>query len=132
MAKSKQDRSRPLVEWIFGGVSTVAVAGLLLYLAVMSLSGPGAPPDLVARLDRVEKLSGGWLASATIENRGDATAAQVQLHAILKPAQGKAEQREIVFDYVPAHSRRQGAFLFQAEPQAAGDIRFVVQGYSEP
>lgn len=132
MAKSKQNRSRPLVEWIFGAVSAAIVAALLLYLLTMTLSGPGGPPDLVARLDRVEKVSAGWLASATIENRGDATAAQVMLHAVLKPSSGKGEQREIVFDYVPAHSRRHGAFLFQQEPRAAGDISFVVQGYSEP
>lgn len=126
----QSENTRPMIEWIFGAVSAVVVAGLLAFLAYEAAFGNDRPPDLTARIDKVESVANGTLVVVAVSNAGDAAAAQVGVEAVV-PGE-PAVSKEIVFDYLPAHARRRGAFVLEGVDVAPADLRITIHGYVEP
>lgn len=116
----------------------VGLVGLLLVIAAPSLllyesfSREPSPPDIVVRAAGVQPLQGHYLLRFIAENRGGATGAQVPVVAELADAAGRTlARRQILLDYVPAHSRQEGGLYFPIDPRRHR-LRLYVEGYAEP
>ena len=116
----------PAFEWV-----AAAIGALLLAAAVVVLVREGlrdrTPPDLAARVERVEPAGAGWRVELVLENRGDVTVTDVTFTAELA---GEAVG-EVTLDRLPGRSaRRAGLVLDQAAAPASLAVRAT--GYLVP
>lgn len=123
--------SRPIIEWVFGAVSAAIVAAVIAFLGHGALFGEGKPPDLVATMERLEKVGDGTLVVVAVANRGDSAASDVGVRAIVTGA-GEAAAREIRFDYIAARASRRGAFVIEGKDVGKDDLRLAIHGFVEP
>lgn len=117
-------------EWLVGGIGLVLLVALVVFLA-REAATTATPPDLVARVDSVSRLSSGWLAHVVVRNRGRETAVSVTVEATLAFPAGDTLRSETTLDYVPGKSERSGGLLFDRDP-AAGTLTVRATGYQEP
>ncbi|MDN2583828.1 hypothetical protein [Aquibium sp. ELW1220] len=123
---------RPNIEWVFGMLSALLVAGLAGFLAYQAAFGEDRPPDLAATIERLERSGNGTLVMVVVANHGDAAAADVGLEAVVTAGGTIAMRKEIRFDYVAARAIRRGAFVVEGQDVEAGDVALRVHGYAEP
>lgn len=123
---------RPALEWIVGGLSSIVVCGIVLFLGYQALLGDARPPDLSVTIDRVEQVEDGSLIVVAISNRGDQAASDVGVEAIFGGSGPDQVTKEIRFDFVASRSVRRGAFVVKAPAVDARDVRLVIHGYVEP
>ncbi|MGZ8201996.1 MAG: hypothetical protein ACXWUB_01995 [Burkholderiales bacterium] len=97
---------------LFFGVVTWGV-----FLAYEALTGGNAPPDIAVRADRIVAQEQGYLVEISATNRGDRTAAAVQVQAELKNGAETVESSEVQFQYLPARSERKGGVYFTHDPR---------------
>lgn len=126
------EERRPGVEWVFGLLSALLVAGLAGFLAYQAAFGENRPPDLSASIERLERSGTGTLVMVMVVNHGDEAAADVGVEAVVGSAGTDAVRKEIRFDYVAARAIRRGAFVVERRDVDAGDVALRVQGYAEP
>lgn len=124
-------KSRPAIEWVFGSMSALLVAALILFLGYQALFADARPPDLAVTVERIDKLNGGSAVTVAIENRGGEAASAVIVTASAPDASNGISRMQIEFDYVAAHAVRRGVFLFSGNV-AAQDLLVEVDGYVEP
>jgi len=129
--QERTQEARPLVEWIFGGVSAVIVAGLVLFLGYQALFGEARPAELHVAIERIDRLQNGTAIIVAVANTGDKAASAVIVHASAPDASGGMSQRQIEFDYVGANAVRRGAFVF-TDPVAPDALGLEIGGYTEP
>ena len=113
----------PRLEW------AMAALGLVLTLAtliiVLKAAGATAPPDLSVRLVEARPMGDQWVAEVEVTNRGDATAASVEVEWGTPPDVASA-----TFDYAPGHGRERLSLVLPARP--GPDTPFRIRGWSEP
>lgn len=129
--QTRSDKSRPAVEWIFGSVSAIVIAGLVLFLGYQALFGDTRPPELLVSVDRIDRLDSGTAVIVSVANRGDEAAAAVTVYASASDASGRALRKQIEFDYIAAHAMRRGAFLFPG-PISSDAFELEIGGYTDP
>ncbi len=112
------------LEWAMGGLGLVLVLAALAVIGAGAL-GPREPARLDASLGAVRAAGAVWLAEVEVRNRGDETAAAVEVEGRLGDQTASA-----TLDYVPAHGRRRLTLAFDADPRGA--VRLSVPGWSEP
>ena len=129
--QNRSDRSRPVIEWIFGSVSGAVVVGLVLFLGYQALFGDTRPPDLFVSIEGVQELDNGTVVTFAVANRGDKAVSAVTISAAAADASEGASEKQIEFDYIAAHSVRRGDFVFPG-PVAGESLRIGCGGESEP
>lgn len=129
--QARSDKGRPAVEWIFGSVSAVVIAGLVLFLGYQALFGDTRPPELLVSIDRTDQYNSGTTVIVSVANRGDEAAAAVTVYASASDASGRALRKQIEFDYIAAHAVRRGAFVFPGAISSDA-LDFEIGGYTEP
>ena len=117
----------PRAEWAVAGVSALLILGAVGFLAARA-TRPAAPPDLVARVDTVTGRDGRWTVRVRVENRGDRTAAAVEVEGTLGT---NGERSGFTIDVVAGRSARHGALLFAADPRTR-PLTLRVRGYADP
>lgn len=131
--KGSSDRNRrPALEWIVGFASALVVSAFVAFLAYEALFGDTRPPDLVATIDRLERLESGTLVVIALANRGGHAAADITVEATVNVNGTGSARKEIRFDYVASHAVRRGAFVLEEPAVAAQDVRLGVHGYVQP
>ncbi|MCJ8148602.1 TIGR02588 family protein [Shinella sedimenti] len=136
MTKSENGRRRERqdahwIEWLTGIVSALLVAALFGWLGWEALMRPTTPPDLSIHVVSTEPSSGGYRLAFDISNAGTTTAAAVTVIGRLIKDGQVIEESPIVFDYVAAQSRTQGAIFFRNDP-AASEMVIRPAGYTSP
>jgi uncharacterized protein (TIGR02588 family) len=126
-----RQQATPLLEWIVGGLGAVLVAGAIAYLVWHSLARDGTPPDVRLVAERVLDLRNGYLVQFRAFNEGGSAAAQVTIEGELTGPDGEVETSEVVLDYLPPRSDREGGLLFANDPRA-GELRLRATGYARP
>lgn len=129
--QEESDRRTPVIEWVFGAVSATLVAGLVFFLGYQALFGDARPPHLEVSIERIERIDNGVVVIIAIANRGDEAASAVTVYASAPDISGSALQKQVEFDFVAAHSKRRGAFMF-SESVTTDDLHIEVGGYTEP
>jgi len=123
VAKARDDP--PLLEWIAGAIGALAFAAMLVVLVSTGVRGGQAPPDIVATIGDIRTVEGGYVAEFTARNRGDVTAADVEVVATL----ANGTERRASFDYLSPHSERHGGFFFEDDPLG---MQLHAEGYRDP
>lgn len=123
----------PVSEVIGATVGALAALGLIGGLAFEALTNADAPPQLsVARMHEAVQPSetGGPSRVVTfrVHNTGGRTAAEVTV-VIRAEVSGEPTETEIVFDFVPRGSTRDGAVVL---PPGSGAVDLRIAGYREP
>ena len=116
--------SIPPLEWGAAAIGALLVLGMLIYLGVDAFR-EDTPPDLVAQVMAIRPGSEGWVVEVRVENRGDRTAAQVEV--------GLAEadvRRTVTLEFVPGHSHRSASIVLATRPTRPPDVR--VESFREP
>lgn len=140
--KAKAASARPLhpVQWIVGLGSALLTAALIGFVFYRALVAGDGVPDLSVRVTHAEPLASGagTRLSFVVENRGEATASGVVVHAEIGGGEGEAPSAgganrtvDVTLDYVPALSEATGAFIVEDDP-ARVPVTLSVGGYSDP
>jgi uncharacterized protein (TIGR02588 family) len=129
--EARPHRATPLLEWIVGGIGTVLVGGAIAFLLYHALVRDGSPPDLRVAAERVLELEGGYLVRFRAFNAGHSAAAQVTIEGELAGPDGSVEVSDVVLDYLPPRSDREGGLLFSEDPRN-GELRLRATGYAKP
>ena len=112
------------VEWSVFTVSLVLVTAVTAYLGYEAFHESGREPTFTFEFGAPSRQDSLYVLPVTVRNTGDQTAADVHVAVA-----GGAEEAQIVFDYVPRHSAREGAALFRTPPRSP---QARVQSYSRP
>jgi uncharacterized protein (TIGR02588 family) len=115
-----------------GGLSTLLVAALILWIAYHAAVHSDGVPQLDVRVISHEANAGGtYTVSFVVSNSGTRTAAAVPVTGTLKDGEQVVETQEIIFDYVAAQSAVTGTLLFKTDPSAY-QLGIQVSGYVDP
>ena len=118
-------------EWVAAAVSTVMVLLVIGYIASKALTDGGSPPAVEVRPDSVLRAGGMWIVPFSAENRGDRTAADVQVRGELREGDRTVESSDAAVDYVPGQAVRRGGLFFHADPRAYR-LELRALGYQDP
>lgn len=117
------------VEWVALGISVVAIAAVVGFLAIDGLTNRGtqAMPSAELNPDGGYATALGWMVPATVRNDGDAPAERVVLEASAR-VDGERQTSTFEIDFLPAQSEAQVYFGFDAEPEGEVEMRIVAFG----
>ncbi|WP_137387744.1 hypothetical protein [Rhodoligotrophos defluvii] len=133
-AQTGNGRNNPqpgAIEWATGAAAALAVLAVIGFLGYQAFSSQTAVPRLEAVVGQIQPMGHAFHVSFTMRNSGDATAAGVLVRGRLVDGAELIEEREVIFDYVPAHAERRGGFIFQNDPRTFA-LQLQPDGYSEP
>lgn len=104
--------------------------GLAVILAVIGILSRAVvvetrPPDLIVQAESVRRGAGGWVLDVTVVNRGDLTAADVEVEGV-----NGDETANATLDYVPGHGSKAAALVFTGDERPRAALR--VLGWSSP
>jgi uncharacterized protein (TIGR02588 family) len=120
-----------LLEWIVGGLGALLVASAIAFLVWHALARDRTPPDIRLVAERVVDLQNGYLVQFRAFNEGGSAAAQVTIEGELTGQGGEVETSEVVLDYLPPRSDREGGLLFESDPRT-GELRLRATGHAKP
>jgi uncharacterized protein (TIGR02588 family) len=131
-AKDRPPRhALPLLERIVGGLGAVLVGGAIAFLVYHSLARDQTPPDVRVVAQRVLDLENGYLVQFRAFNQGGSAAAELTIEGELAGPDGDTEVSEVVLDYLPPRSDREGGLVFSRDPRA-GQLSLRAKGYARP
>ncbi|RYZ57815.1 MAG: hypothetical protein EOP07_08820 [Proteobacteria bacterium] len=140
MAKSKDKKkakqaelseSTPALEWIFAISGVVLVVMMLSFIGYNALKEDETPPEIVITSKAIKANGSGFLMQIMVENNGATTAAALNVEGKLMDGEKEIEASTLTFDYLPAHSRREGGFFFAKDPRSF-KVELRPLGYQEP
>lgn len=107
-----------------------ALIGLAVILGVIGTLARAVvvearPPDLIVQAESVRRGAGGWVMDVTVVNRGDLTAAAVEVEGV-----SGSETANATLDYVPGHGSKAAALVFTGDERPRAALR--VLGWSSP
>lgn len=124
---SRTPRTR--AEWVsLAGSASVVL--LVVALIVAQIPGSDQPAAPVARVNQIRQVGDAFHVDVTVDNRGDTTAANVQVLAELR-VNGEAFTGDQTIDFLSGGERRDLSFVFGGDP-ALGDLEVRVTGYAAP
>jgi uncharacterized protein (TIGR02588 family) len=121
----KQPPKPPLLEWTTAGLGLLIVMAAFGLVGVQALDQRDRPPDLRLSAGEARRTGAGWILEVEASNRGDETAADVQIEGRLG-----AETATVDLDYVPAHGEAMASLRFDRDP--GDEVKLVVLGWAEP
>ena len=121
---------RSLPEWVTFAVASALVVALVAVLAAQ-LAGPTEPARPTARVAGTPtEHRGAFHVPVEIINRGDRTAASVQVVAELT-AGGDVSESEQIVDFLAGGERTTVVFVFLRDP-SDGELEVAVRAFAEP
>lgn len=118
-------------EWVTGAVGLVLVLGTVGFIAYDALERAPSVPEVTIEHISTERTAGGYVVKFQAHNSGSATAAALSISGELSDGGAAVETSEIVLDYLPAESERQGGLIFRNDP-ARYELRLEAKGYVDP
>ena len=101
-------------EWAISGLGVLLILSGMGYLAFYGLTHPDQPPRLNVAVEEIAPSGDQYLVLFSAINRGNATAAHVHVEGTLSTGPEVVEHSEVIFDFVPEHSTRDGGTPFRA------------------
>jgi uncharacterized protein (TIGR02588 family) len=121
-------RAAERVEWVAGGLSALVVLAIVGFLLREAVFGADSPPELVAT---VEAPGAGRHLRYVVVNRGGQAAAGVTLALTVSEGGRLVEERLVIVDDVPPHSRVTGG-VYLPEGAEGLTVDLAVEGYVDP
>ncbi|HVF32723.1 MAG TPA: hypothetical protein VM933_06790 [Acidimicrobiales bacterium] len=122
-------RDRSAAEWFTFTVAALVVAAVIGLIAV-EIPGSKRPPAPTATTGEVEERTGRFVVPVDVRNRGEATAAEVQVIATLVVDGQEAEADQVV-DFLSGGEVEELEFVFDDDPRD-GDLEVRIAGYQLP
>ncbi len=120
----------PVLERLMGALGALVLLGVCGALAWDAWRGEGRPAAFAFRvLEVAPGERGRHLVRFEVENVGDRTAERLAVRGRL--AAEPPEEARLIVDFLAAGERREGAFLFAADP-AAFPLDLAAESFSEP
>ncbi|WP_159585415.1 TIGR02588 family protein [Chelativorans xinjiangense] len=119
------------LEWVAGGLSAAVILAMVGFILYHALNTTAIKPDLRVLVEQVEVTDDGFRVDFRAVNRGDATAAGVEIEGRIERDGETIETSRITIDYIPAHSRQRGGLLFSQDPDRYR-LRLAAKGYTDP
>lgn len=126
-ASASSGSSSRKVEGVAAALSACLFAALVIYLGVLGFSSGSDFADLEVRQSQPYERGGAVLVDVAVRNSGSKSAADVLVVARIDGE----EVSEIVFDYVPSGSTRQGTIRLTGDAVPA-KLDIVVAAYRDP
>lgn len=104
-------------EWAVAALGGAFLAVTVGAIAWEGFGEPQASPAFVTEIRALERMRDRQAVTFVIRNISNATAADVRVRAVFTPPHGPPETVEIVFDFVPAESERQGTITLAGDPR---------------
>lgn len=125
-------RSTPLLEWIAAGTGLVLALAICGAIAWQALQGDDGAPTLVAEVETVTQVDGGYRVEIRARNTSRTAAAQVEIEGRHTAGDRRdVETGRVVFDYLAGRSTRKGGLFFTRDPRS-GSLSVRVAGYAVP
>lgn len=121
----------PIAEWVAAALGLILTVAMLGYFVREAVTDQEGPPLLVVSRGAATPTDGGFVVPVIVSNRGDATAADVEILGALERGGQVIEERRLSFSYVPAGGEARGGLLFQANP-TDGRLEITPEGFAEP
>ena len=127
---TSRPRARSTAEWVTFACAC-AVLAIFVGLVVVQLGGDTSPPSPVASVDgpAVER-DGIFSVPVTVDNRGAATASQVQVQAELV-VEGETISAEQIIDFLAGGEEEDLVFTFDVDP-SRGELTVTVTSFALP
>lgn len=119
------------LEWTIFGFSLLLILATAGTLVQQEFSLEDNPPDPHIGLGTPESHDGYFAVPVTVTNRGDSTAASVQVEVVLRTPDGESETGQFDLPYLPRRSTREGWVTFRHDP-AKGKMEPRILGYEKP
>jgi uncharacterized protein (TIGR02588 family) len=129
--RAELSESTALLEWIFAISGVVLVLMMLSFIGYNALKEEETPPDIIMKSTAIKANGSGFLMQIEVENIGATTAAALNVEGKLMDGDKEVEASTLTFDYLPAHSRREGGFFFTKDPRAY-KVELRPLGFQEP
>jgi len=123
--------STPGLEWAVSGLGVAIVTTMLAFIGYNGLKEERTPPDVTVKILGVRPVGQGVLVQIRAKNNGASTAAGLTIEGVVKEGEKDLETSNVTFDYLPAHSTRDGGVYFTKDA-AAHRIEVRALGYQMP
>ena len=132
MAKRKEPKRYPLIEWISAGVGLVITSALLAMLIVETVQErDGVPPLLEVEPTQLTKSGRLYVLEFNVTNGSSATGASVAVEGALMAGSSQVERSSATLAYVPGKSSQRGGLIFTQDPRRH-QLELRVTGYERP
>ena len=114
-----------------GALGFILVFATIAFLAYQALTTADKTPSISIEVVAITPTAGGHLVRFRTLNTGGGTAAALRIKGELRRDGRTVERSEVTLDYLPALGEREGALIFQEDPNSY-ELRLVVEGYADP
>ncbi len=126
--RAEQVQSAPLLEKIVALVGVIIVVAVLGILGFEASKKDDATPEIILTRADMKALSEGYWVKIEAENKGSSATADLVIEGTVGEGAEK-ETSTVTFDYVPAHSKREGGLFFTQNPER---VKLRALGYQKP
>ena len=120
---------RSTAEWVTFAIACVVLGLVIGAIASLRIGGKPSPPAFSVSSIPAREQGGRFHVRATVENRGDETAENVQVVAELQSSDGAPVEAEQVIDFLSGGDEEEVEFVFADDP-AAGDLKIEVRSFA--
>lgn len=122
--------SRSVAEWTTLAASCAVLLVVIVLVAAQMSSSRTPPAPVVAVTGQPTEVGSLHHVEVQVSNRGDQTAANVQISASLT-IDGEETMADQTIDFLAGHDHEDLVFVFEDDP-ADGDLTITVSGFSVP
>lgn len=123
MSKAKQKDAQTaavqgtsLAEWVvaaFGAIGLAVMIGYMIYVGATQTDGP---PEIVLQETGTRPAGDAFVVEIVARNRGDSTAAALNISGTLMEGDTVVEESKATIDYLPKQSEREAGLYFTKDP----------------
>ena len=121
----------PSLEWVASGFGLLLTFGVFGLIGWQALDDASSPPVITVETTEVSRVVGGYRVMFSAHNIGGAVASQVRIEGTLARDNGPSEIGDVVLDYIPGHSAREGGLFFTQDPHS-GVLTLRATGFAKP
>lgn len=124
-------RRRDRAEWTTFAASLFVVGGLVAVIIGLWVTGTTAPLISITTTGPPVAEDGRFVVHARVDNRGDSTAAEVQVTATLSVDGTEVSDAEQILDFLSGGASSRVAFVLDEDP-SRGQLELKVASYQDP
>jgi uncharacterized protein (TIGR02588 family) len=127
--ETDENRRADRIEWVIGGIASLIVLAMVVFLVYQGANDAGSPPELRVEVERSVDFAETGHVRFAVFNSGGTAAGHVVVSAVERGPDGSvAVKHTVEIDYVPAHSTESGGLY--VDPEA--ELVFRIDGYVDP
>jgi uncharacterized protein (TIGR02588 family) len=130
MTTKAKDNSRTVAEWVSFGAAVSVLLVVVAMILVQMTESQDPPSPIAFRHGAIRELEGRYFVPVTVVNKGDKTAADVQVLAELT-IDGETTEGDQTLEFLAGDEEEDLTFAFDDDP-AEGELVISVRGFATP